>query len=938
LEWGAQVQVINLEDHFKEVCSRHPHLKLLESQWRFDEELISKALQNVSSVFPHYSRHDASHSRQILVNIERMLGEKIKFLSATDTWLIMEAAYNHDIGMVITQRQLKDMDSESFGIYVRDVASQSEHPLNRFAIEWEMDQAKLPKGAASHSFLNKYIQLIAEWYRRKHPENSAKIVANPLDEIGLNSPRNELLPKRLFGVLAQVCQAHGQGFDDVLKLPFSEAGMAYEDCHPRYVACLLRMADLLDLDDNRFCPVMLEMCGDYLPEISRSHVDKHHSIKHFRLDSERIEAESECPTPESYEVAFEWFKWLENEYHQQTQHWDKIVPSKLLGNLPTLTTPSVTIKDPFMVLEKGKKPNFRVDQKAILDLVRSTGLYESKFESVREILQNAVDATLITVWMTHKAEIVNLNPIKPRLREIFDQYPIIVEFNEDPNDARFIILRVQDQGSGIDLNTLQYMLEVGGTYKNKAKRAVIDEMPVWYRPSGNFGIGLQSCFLISDKIIIKSKSRLTHEAFKLSLSKKLGRSVVIKRILAADHEYGTTLEMKIKIKKFPQSLELHRAGDNSVMAQKLNAYDFTKPGANLRFYETIKIYEAVEQFNVRSPIKIANAAVEELHQVDSHFCEKNNLILSCVRFTGGGRSRVNTFFRGQRFKGFEYLFHFLSATVDFYGYSAKDFLTYNREKILEGALDKARADVIAAVKAYIETKYDSIPDNQRPYAAAFYFLIHGTMNNDLENQLLNLPVFFSDGSTKLLRVVISELVSGALPKISTPGYGDETEVSPTKLDKRNYGPVLDIIMHFAKENGLHHQLVEGGSLTGGNTYQWSSEDCAPITERLFRQFLHLDFGVSHGVGSRILFPCWGKYRNLAIRAKISWARVFTPNRGYEDMMVLPCLFIKENGVAIFHTNEELAQWVYDNRKHQNLQVDQIFELYDELSGYLSSLI
>lgn len=529
------MQILSLEEHFKEICGKHPHLKLLESQWRFDEELIAKALQNVSTIFPHYSRHDASHSRQIIVNIERMLGEKIKYLTASDTWLIFEAAYNHDIGMVITQKQLKDIDSEEFRLYINEVASQPSNPLHQFAKNWKDEKAQLPKGSDSHIFLNKYIQLLAEWYRKKHPENSAKIVDNPADEIGLNSPRNELLPKRLFGVLSKVCRAHGQSFSEVMKLPFSEAGMATEDCHPRYVACLLRVADLLDLDDNRFCPVMLHMCGEHLPKISKSHLDKHHSIKHFRLDSERIEVDSECPSPESYEVAFEWFKWLEAEYHQQTQHWDKIVPSRSLGSLPTLTTPSVTIKEPYLILEQGRKPNFRVDQTAILELVRSTGLYTSKFESIREVLQNAVDATLIAIWHEHKSEIEHLNPLDSRLKDIFNKYPISVEIKEEDN-GKFITIKITDLGTGIDFETLKYILEVGSSYKNKSKKESTDEMPVWYRPSGNFGLGLQSIYLISDKFTIYSKSRDTHEALKVDFSEKTEKSVVIKKYhLQASH-------------------------------------------------------------------------------------------------------------------------------------------------------------------------------------------------------------------------------------------------------------------------------------------------------------------------------------------------------------------------------------------------------------------
>ncbi|MFW1994457.1 hypothetical protein ACG904_05755 [Acinetobacter guillouiae] len=350
----------SLEKHFEAVCNLHPHLKLLESQWRFDQELISKALQNVSSIFPHYSRHDASHSRQIIVNIERILGDKIQYLTATDTWLILESAYNHDIGMVITQKQIEDMNTLEFQDFVTELGNDTDHYLHQFAKNWLADKAILPQQALAHDFFQHYLQLLAEWYRQKHPKNSARIIRDPKEEIGLNSPRNELLPTRLFSILADICEAHGHSFKELMdQLPQAEAGMASEDCHPRYVACLLRMGDLLDVDDNRFCPVMMAMCGHNMPKLSKTHFDKHQAIKHLRMDAERIEIKCVCPTPDSYEEAYGWFDWLQQEYHKQTQHWHKIVPSLELGRLPTLMTPIVEMKEPYIILDEGKKPTLK---------------------------------------------------------------------------------------------------------------------------------------------------------------------------------------------------------------------------------------------------------------------------------------------------------------------------------------------------------------------------------------------------------------------------------------------------------------------------------------------------------------------------------------------------------------------------------------------------
>ncbi|UWE17416.1 HD domain-containing protein [Herbaspirillum huttiense] len=178
---------MSLEKVFKSACENHEQLKLLDSQWSFDKELISKALQNIGSTFPHYSLHDASHSRQIIVNIERMLGPRISQLSATDMWLLLEAAYSHDIGMVVTNRQIRDLDSKDFRNYVKEIAEREEHELSPFAKKWFDGNLNLPEGMAAHQLFNEYRQLIAEWYRKKHPENAAKIVRDPLQEIGLRA-------------------------------------------------------------------------------------------------------------------------------------------------------------------------------------------------------------------------------------------------------------------------------------------------------------------------------------------------------------------------------------------------------------------------------------------------------------------------------------------------------------------------------------------------------------------------------------------------------------------------------------------------------------------------------------------------------------------------------------------------------------------------------
>ncbi|MFZ3192847.1 MAG: ATP-binding protein, partial [Moraxellaceae bacterium] len=885
----------SLERHFESACSRHPHLKLLESQWRFDQELISKALQNISSVFPHYSRHDASHSRQIIVNIERMLGEKIKYLTATDTWLLLEAAYNHDIGMVITQKQIEDMNDPAFEDFIKEISQEKHDPLQAFAKSWLDKHAVLPKGAEAHSFFQKYTQLLAEWYRRKHPKNSAKIVRNPHSEIGLDSPRNELLPNRLFRALADICEAHGSDFKGVLDLPFSEAGMATEDCHPRYVACLLRMGDLLDLDDNRFCPVMLHMCGSYLPKTSQAHVDKHHSIQHFRLDSEYIEITSKCPNPAAYEVAFDWFQWLEQEYRQQTQHWKEIVPHKKLGHLPILTQTIVEMEQPYLILEQGKKPDFKVDSSAMLELVRGTGLYPSKFDSIREILQNAVDASLIAAWRDHADEIRELDPTRPELKEILAKYAIEVVFEEYPKNSDYWMLRVTDKGTGISLETLKYMLSVGGSAHNKKKNKIVNDMPMWYRPSGSFGLGLQSTYLISDKFKMTTKSRDTHDALEVMFSKiEDGEAVSVKKIDITESEkiaYGTTLDIWIKIDKIPRKISMPWGGD--VVSKYLRQYDFTK-SKDLSFYENLNISIKIIEFSMKSPIIINSKETKSHLDELSFFCEETKILLSKLYFIGHDRGILDTFFRGQVFSDFGCSFHCLSAKVDFYGYDAKDFLTYSREKILPSAKEMAQKDLVKAVLNYIDKKYDEINADQKPNAAVFYCLNSpsGSKFHFFNKEMMGFKINFRGGRFKTLGKVVNKILERKVSyivvisdhqKVDRFGLSD-SEILADQSDQIS----IQLITDQVTDKGWFYQI--GVSKCGGyKKYIWSESDIQPVCNNELARFVTGAISYGFAIGNRKLFPCWDSFRKLAVIASIPYASIYpyAGNRG--DLMILPCL-------------------------------------------------
>ncbi|MDC7718634.1 ATP-binding protein [Vogesella sp. DC21W] len=939
---------MSLELYFREACERHEHLKLLESQWRFDKELISKALQNISSIFPHYSRHDSSHSRQIIVNIERMLGDRIGHLTATDIWLILEAAYSHDIGMVVTYKQIQDMDTPEFKIFVQDIVNNPDHDLYQFSLNWLQGTATLPNGSAAHVFFDEYRQLLAEWYRKKHPENSAKIIHDPLEEIGLTSPRNELLPKRLFGVLAAICDAHGQSFEKVMELPFSEAGMATEDCHPRYVAFLLRMGDLLDVDDNRFCPVMMRMSGASLPEHSHAHFDKHQGIRHFRLDSERIEIEVVCPSPDSYEVAHDWFKWLEREYQNQSQHWPSIVPNKKLGRLPTLSPPRVYLNKPYLVINQGKKPNFDLNADAILKLLRGTGLYSSKIESVREILQNAVDSTIISIWEKHSEEIVNLDPSSQILFDIYDASKISVDFLQNHSDKDIFTLVVKDVGMGISRSDIVHMLQVGSSSKNSEKSRIIQKMPEWFKPSGNFGIGLQSIYLLSDKFSISTKSRVTNEALRLTFSKGKNSSVVIEILSPSDVDYGATVEVDIRIDPFPDRISIPFDGSGGELMRKMGEYDFTKPTSDLKIYEQIKIFEAIKNFNAGSPIKIKTMQGElSSGSRGTYFSRETNIALSQVQFGYFDFRMMHTLFRGQPFSDLQPGLPFVSAQVDFYGHQAIEFLTYNREKILPQAKSAAVKKIKQALIEYIFNNYDCIDEVDRPCAAAFYCL--NSINcNDVDkfhDDLMRFDISIEGKGVFSLSEVLNKISNGSIEKMGVKErhasgfFQFENQINPNVEEVAlilgdSAAVALKLIKILATKRGIYWQelLPAPGA---SETCLWSHSDICPVSNEVFSKLLS---GKSNGldIGRRMLFPSWGEYRNIAIEATIPWARFHMHISYASDYLVLPYVFSQDGGWLNF--DDDLIGWVYERRKNKNIDIDEIRALYEKLNEEIGKIL
>jgi hypothetical protein len=228
----------------------------LYAVWTLDQEIYSKALMAVPMTFPHYSLHESSHSISIINKIEMLLGEdRIKSLSATDTFMILESSFLHDFGMIVIDEQIKkEWKEPRFKRYLRSVSENSFDNDIAEAAAYILKIEKYDKDATDKAEFICPIKIkecvtliIADYFRGKHGNNSAAWINNS-DELNIIINSNDLIPKRIMKLIGKIAISHNRDFCDVIEtLEYESNGFGTDRIHPRFIACMLRMGDLLDL-------------------------------------------------------------------------------------------------------------------------------------------------------------------------------------------------------------------------------------------------------------------------------------------------------------------------------------------------------------------------------------------------------------------------------------------------------------------------------------------------------------------------------------------------------------------------------------------------------------------------------------------------------------------------------------------------------------------
>ena len=368
----------SLDRHLKSYCDAHEEYQNLYATWSLNRKSCSEMLKTVLLRYPHYSLHDASHAEAILSKIEMLLGSRVSQLSPTDTWMVLHAAYAHDLGMVVQWRDLQKAWSDlAFQNYLTSLAEGEDKDL-RNAVQWlrKMEAGK-KDDALWPLHIVRSVQLIdAAYFRSQHAAMSKSYIERIAQGLQIDLGHSGLVRSRLLQLLGEICACHTAPEDQVLELPYETNGFGSDYAHPRFVAMLLRLGDLLDVDNGRFNAAAEEVIGG-LPESSVAHKEKHEATKHLLITPEQIEFASDGPDEPSYLEARRFVNWLEAEIRFLTMNWVILVPKGFGGFAPRFEKPKLCIKG-VPDAEGLAGLHFEISQKKAFEIIEGSNIYENK--------------------------------------------------------------------------------------------------------------------------------------------------------------------------------------------------------------------------------------------------------------------------------------------------------------------------------------------------------------------------------------------------------------------------------------------------------------------------------------------------------------------------------------------------------------------------------
>jgi molecular chaperone HtpG len=512
------------------------------------KEKVAEALDTigkVNGIFATYTKHDISHIDRMLSMLEWLIPPTTKKKMTTADWLIIVLSiYFHDFGMIVTNEEYdKRSDNPFFLDFLRKVNNDSEGKKYVSRIE-NMSKEEQEKFLYQEFVRSQHATRIREWITGNVPKywgENIKSLSNEILKI------LEKLPTRSKQNLADICESHHKDdLDNISLYPlcqrYGDGNSEQEIANVQYAAIILRTADLLHVTQDRAPSIMYKIVrfsdpksvndwqkqrGTFSVHMKNRKFDEKDMDSHFIVISADFQEEKPFFSLTEY-VAYA------NDQIIQSKRW--VEKSQKDSNGKDYSFPWLGVKGDIRV--EGNSPyqmNFELDRGRLLDLLVGHTIYNDPTVAIRELLQNAIDAVRFENYTMMK-NVISPNDPLPEMGRVIAKW--------DPEKRELII---EDNGIGMDLDVIKYHLMcVGSSFYNTPTFQLENSD---YSPISRFGIGVLTCFMISDDIEIVTCKK--EGGFRIKMSSVQGSYLLKKldpgnEVLESLEPHGTRVKLKIR--------------------------------------------------------------------------------------------------------------------------------------------------------------------------------------------------------------------------------------------------------------------------------------------------------------------------------------------------------------------------------------------------------
>lgn len=458
-------------------------------------ELAENRIKGMPALHPEFTLHDERHLVRVTELMALVVGNALSSLNPLEVGLLILSAYFHDQGMIPEADELKTIETSDDFLLHSQLWRASHSNLTELA---EQLTSSVVNELERETIVRKEAELLnamkTDYVRQTHGPRGAAFIKTRLAD----DPRLQVAGVHINDVLALLCVSHVLPATDLRP----DKGYHYDTLiatftvNLRYLAVILRLADILDFDKER-TPDALFRAIHFTSNVSLAEWEKHRGVQGWTITPDLIRFEMYFSHPVYERLARTFLEWIDNELVSAAEivrSFPKPFCDRYHLYLPQRVDRSrIGAKDGEYVYHDLE---FGLSRDEIVKLLLTEKLYREPSLAIRELVQNSLDA------LRYRRALYQVEGLDWR------EGRVEVEHRLDGRGRDVLVCR--DNGVGMDeLVITNYLTNVGRSYyqspyfeqeRNRFRARGAD-----FDPCSRFGIGFMSCFMIGDHIVIQTR-------------------------------------------------------------------------------------------------------------------------------------------------------------------------------------------------------------------------------------------------------------------------------------------------------------------------------------------------------------------------------------------------------------------------------------------------